>query len=325
MIRIRLAAAVAGVALLLTACQGPPVPPEEDGSCMPTAAGEASEQISVDGQSAVVPRVQFDALPEVFTTQRTIVRAGSGLPAERGALATFAYAVYDGSSGELIDEVGFEGPPVQTTVDDAHLVPGMMKALLCSPQGARIVAVIPPVDAFGDGTGFGEAVSGDDPLVIVVDLVAVAADRADGVPQDLDEESLPSVAIGASGEPRVRIPPVSPPTDLVTRVLKVGDGDLVTKGATVTVEYIGVDWKSSRTFDSSWNSDALVQRPTTEFIAGFGSALQGVTVGSQVLVVVPPGLGYGDAGNREFGLQPDDTVVFVIDVLAAIQPPGPGE
>src|SRR5690606_34607514 len=140
------------------------------------------------------------------------------------------------------DDVGFDGRVVQSTVDDARLLPGLNRALLCSTAGSRIVAVVPPVDAFG-GEPAAEGLSGTE-LVLVVDLIAVAADRADGTPRAVEEEGLPAIDISASGEPRVTIPPVSPPVELVTRVLKAGDGELVTPGATVTVEYIGVDWKS---------------------------------------------------------------------------------
>jgi len=321
-LRARWAAAILGATMLLTACQGPPVPADEDGACEPTIAGSASDAITVTGSRDEQPNVGFDSLDEVRTTQRTVVREGRGRIAERGTLATFSYAAYSASSGELIDAVGYDGHHVQATVDDATLLPGMKKTILCSRAGSRLVGVIPPEDGFGVGTSAPAGVSPSESIVVVVDLVAVAADRANGEPQDVDDETLPAVTVGASGEPRVSIPPKAPPKELVTRVLKMGSGELVTEGAKVTVEYVGVDWKTSRIFDTSWNKAALVQRPTTDFIKGFGSALTGARVGSQLLVVVPPGLGYDAAGNTQFGLEPSDTLVFVIDILAVVQPPG---
>lgn len=50
-------------------------------------------------------------------------------------------------------------------------------------------------------------------------------------------------------------------------------------------------------------------------IAGWKQGLAGHTVGSQVLLVVPPDLGYG---NKDSGKIPaNSTLVFVVDILAA--------
>jgi peptidylprolyl isomerase len=36
-----------------------------------------------------------------------------------------------------------------------------------------------------------------------------------------------------------------------------------------------------------------------------------------VVLSIPPELGYGEAGNEQAGIKGTDTLVFVIDVLAA--------
>ena len=41
------------------------------------------------------------------------------------------------------------------------------------------------------------------------------------------------------------------------------------------------------------------------------------TVGSRVLLVIPPDKGYGTAGNSGAGIKGTDTLVFVVDILAA--------
>jgi peptidylprolyl isomerase len=53
-----------------------------------------------------------------------------------------------------------------------------------------------------------------------------------------------------------------------------------------------------------------------DVIAGWVDGLVGQTVGSQILLVVPPSSGYGDAGAPAAGIGPTDTLVFVIDILA---------
>jgi peptidylprolyl isomerase len=52
-------------------------------------------------------------------------------------------------------------------------------------------------------------------------------------------------------------------------------------------------------------------------IAGWDQGLVGQTVGSQVLLVVPPDQGYGSKGNSQAGIKPTDTLVFVVDILDA--------
>ena len=52
-------------------------------------------------------------------------------------------------------------------------------------------------------------------------------------------------------------------------------------------------------------------------IAGWDEGLVGQTVGSQVLLVVPPDKGYGAAGQPNAGISGTDTLVFVVDILDA--------
>jgi peptidylprolyl isomerase len=51
-------------------------------------------------------------------------------------------------------------------------------------------------------------------------------------------------------------------------------------------------------------------------VSGFGKAMVGQTVGSQVEVIIPPSEGYGTAGQESAGISGTDTLVFVIDILA---------
>lgn len=50
-------------------------------------------------------------------------------------------------------------------------------------------------------------------------------------------------------------------------------------------------------------------------IAGWDEGLVGQTVGTQVLLVIPPDKGYGASGSE--GISGTDTLVFVVDILDA--------
>ena len=94
---------------------------------------------------------------------------------------------------------------------------------------------------------------------------------------------------------------------------------MVTAGQTVTVHYTGVIWATGKQFDSSWDRGAPLDTVIGQgsVIAGWDEGLVGQTVGSQVLLVVPPDKGYGTAGQRRAGIKGTDTLVFVVDILDA--------
>lgn len=313
------AVAFASIMLLLAGCQSAPGDPTGGDSCGPAAAGEASDAVEVTGSDSAAPRVEFDAPLASYRTQRTVVEPGDGRIADPGSLVTFSYAAYNGSTGEAIDTVGYESPYAQVTLNDTSLLAGLEKSLLCATAGSRIAAVVPPVDAFGDRGNEKYGISASDSVVLVIDVIAVAADRATGEHQAV-MDSLPQVHVAATGEPQVTVPPKSPPTTYSATVLKLGAGEPVAAGATVTVEYLGVEWSSGRMFDSSWYDDDLVRMPTSSYHTGIRDAIVGQTVGSQVLVIIPPEFGYGEEGNRDLGIESNDTMVFVVDILAVIQP-----
>ena len=89
-------------------------------------------------------------------------------------------------------------------------------------------------------------------------------------------------------------------------------------GDTVLVHYTGVKWSDGTVFDSSWERGAPASFATTGVVEGFQQALEGQTVGSQVLVVDPAGVRLRRAG-RDHELQ-DETLVFVVDILGTQSP-----
>ena len=54
-----------------------------------------------------------------------------------------------------------------------------------------------------------------------------------------------------------------------------------------------------------------------QVIKGWDSTIVGSTVGSRLLLLVPPADGYGAAGQPQAGIKGTDTLVFVVDILAA--------
>ncbi|MCD2169325.1 FKBP-type peptidyl-prolyl cis-trans isomerase [Microbacterium sp. JC 701] len=79
------------------------------------------------------------------------------------------------------------------------------------------------------------------------------------------------------------------------------------------MQYTGALYDGGTVFDSSWQRGEPAQFVTNQVVDGFRQALEGQTVGSQVVVVIPPASGYGDQAQGE--IPANSTLVFVVDIL----------
>ena len=101
-------------------------------------------------------------------------------------------------------------------------------------------------------------------------------------------------------------------------VLKKGDGPTVNPGDQVFVQYMGV-LPDGTEFDSSWSRGEPSAFQTTGVVQGFQKALEGQTVGSQVIAVIPASEGYGDQAQGE--IPANSPLIFVVDILGTQRTP----
>ena len=93
----------------------------------------------------------------------------------------------------------------------------------------------------------------------------------------------------------------------------------------MVVQYVGAIWRSGKgTGRSSTPPGSGTSRSASpsasqpsQVIPGWDKGLVGQTVGSRVMLVIPPADGYGKTGNSQAGIKGTDTLVFVVDVLGA--------
>ena len=112
-------------------------------------------------------------------------------------------------------------------------------------------------------------------------------------------------------------PTASRPTEVAIQTLIKGDGPVVTGDTPVRVHYTGVLWDDRTVFDTTWDGEPA-SLTLDGVVPGFAKALEGQTVGSQVMVVVPPDQGYGD--KAQGSIPANSTLVFVIDILGLDDP-----
>lgn len=101
-----------------------------------------------------------------------------------------------------------------------------------------------------------------------------------------------------------------------TRVLSKGSGATI-KAGTVELNYYGVDGRTGKKFDDSYSRKQTASFPLEKVIPGFAKGLTGQKVGSRVLIAITSDDGYGAQGNPRAGINPGDTLLFVVDVVAA--------
>ncbi len=261
--------------------------------------------VEVSTDTAVAPVVTFDpsfAESDTTVTDSRVVVPGTGATVADGQRLSVDYVVISGVDGSELESTWGQQPEVVPL--DANLQEGIKGALIGQQVGARIVAT-----TYAQGQW----------VIFVFDIRdAVTVPTSASGTEVPPVPGLPTVAL-VEGVPTITLPGTPPPTELVVQPLIVGDGPAVESGQTVTVQYVGVKWSDGSVFDSSWERGEPVDFPvgTGGVIAGFEEGLIGQTVGSRVMLIIPPDKGYGEQGNTQAGISGTETLVFVIDILAA--------
>lgn len=288
--------------------------PATNFACEPFTTGDQVEGVTVSANYGELPLVSFPSPLTSEAVQSKVVVEGDGPVFTGRNLVEFEFSGYNGGSGELIQQTAFDGSESPTAFFGPNQVPNFCVALAGAKEGSRVVALIPPAEAHaGEGIpalGVGPA----DSLVFVFDLRKVFLEKATGTVV-APEAGFPAVVTTPEGIPGVTIPQTAPPEELRIAQLIRGSGEIVEIGQLVTLHYSGFLWDNSEKFDSSWDTGQAAQFQMQEdgLIDGFLAAIVGQPVGSQVIAIIPPAEGYGDAGSGS--IPPGATLVFVIDIL----------
>ena len=128
------------------------------------------------------------------------------------------------------------------------------------------------------------------------------------------------VSVEVTGEygtqPVVAITPGDPVTELEVTDIIVGTGDPVPAGATVTADYVGYAGATGQMFDASWVRNEPATFPLSNVIMGWQEGLVGMQVGGRRLLVIPAELGYGNNPPPGSGIEPGETLIFVVDLVS---------
>jgi peptidylprolyl isomerase len=302
----RLLALLALLPLLLLSACGDGSSGSGDGASASSAA--SLDDITVDGTFGEKPKVTFDTPFQASSALHTVLTKGDGEPVADGQQVKAQLLTVDGGTGKELQNSYDSGQPVGFPLSAEQINPGLYDAVKGVPVGSRVLAVVP-----GDGK---DASS----VVLVMDVLDAhtVPSRASGTPVT-PPPGLPTVSLADDGAPTITLPDAPPPSELIVQPLITGAGPKVEQGQTITVHYTGVKWPGGDVFDSSWQKGQPAQFPigVGKVIPGWDAGLVGQTVGSQVLLVIPPAQGYGEQGQPSAGIKGTDTLVFVVDILDA--------
>jgi FKBP-type peptidyl-prolyl cis-trans isomerase len=293
-------------------------------STSPTASAiaNANAAVTVTGAFGKTPVVNIPKLKasNKLTVKTVIQGTGATVSNTDSMAANFVLYFWDGT-GSTLKANTFTANP---TVIGGTMLPGLQTALIGQKVGSRVLAVIPPADGYGTSGNSQLGISGSTTLVFVIDLIKSYANTASaaGTQESNGGGILPTVSAHPGSAPTLTIPSNTPPSTLVTKTLIKGNGPKLVKGQFVVAQYTGYIWRTKKVFDSSWTTGApfgfVMDASPEQVISGWDSGLVGQTVGSRVMLVIPPKDGYGTSGASQAGIKGTDTLVFVVDIIDAL-------
>ena len=284
----------------------------------------ANSSVTVGGAFGATPTVKIPKLDanNKLTVKTVIAGTGATVTKADAMAANFVLYFWNGTSSTLKANTFTQNP----TVIGGTMLPGLETALIGQKVGSRILAVIPPAEGYGTSGNSQLGITGSTTLVFVIDVIKSYADTASasGAQQSNGGGSLPTVTAHVGSAPTITIPANNPPAALVTKTLVKGTGPKLVKGQFVIAQYTGYIWRTKKVFDSSWTSGSpfgfVIGATPEQVITGWDTGLAGQTVGSRVMLVIPPKDAYGTTGASQAGITGKDTLVFVIDIIDALKP-----
>ncbi|WP_329279183.1 FKBP-type peptidyl-prolyl cis-trans isomerase [Streptomyces sp. NBC_01451] len=303
-------------------------------------ASDSSPSPSASGSSAApAPKIVDGPLPAVTAgakfDEKPTVAKGSGTPSKDLAVKTliagngktvvendYVVANYLGQiwdSAKVFDNSYDRGTALVIQLAQGGIIDGWRYGLTGRKAGSRVEMAVPPTWGYGTQGNSQAGIKGTDTLVFVVDVKDTfnAKSSAKGKAVAQDDAALPKVGTNTDGAaPSIEVPKSAAPTKLVADYVIEGDGEVVKETESVLVQYKGVLWDTGKEFDSSYKNGQLVSFGLSQVVKGWAQGLTGKKVGSRVLIVIPPALGYGDNPPQGSGIEKDSVLVFSVDILA---------
>ena len=296
--------------------------PGDDAAATSVAPNGSADDVTlteaeVDGTT--VPALELAKTPlSVAETSVQEIEPGEGEAATAEQDVELRYLGVNGTTGEELVSTFPTDETVTMALSNQNLLPGFLNSLEGAKPGQSFIVAMSPEDGFGPQGNPQLGVGPNDTIVFYVEVVGATTPLTQAEGEEVEPvEGLPTVEADGTSPATITMPEgEDPPTELVVQPLIEGEGEEIQAGQQVRMHYTGVQWSDGEQFDTSLQEGREAFETTIgvgQVIQGWDEGLIGQTVGSRVLLVIPPDKGYGASEGHE--LQ-EETLVFVVDILA---------
>lgn len=317
--KLAVVALSAGIVVSLSGCANGPF---NLAACTPLfSSGSNAALVTTGGDLSADPEAEFPTPLIADGISSEVTTVGDGEQLNDGDVATLQITIYNGETGEQLISTGHDSAGLRVPVTER--APHFGEIAQCSTVGSRIVTVGTAGEILGaeNITQNQLPLTDSDTIVMVSDVETRYPGKADGTNQ-VPPSGLPAVVLAPNGQPGFTFPGTEAPSELKVATLKAGDGQTVAKGDLAVMHVSGIEWDADATFTNSWEEAGvpgtyLIESSETSdrgLPPGLATALIGKKVGSQVLVVLPPDVGFAE-GTAPDGVTSGSTLVFVFDIL----------
>jgi peptidylprolyl isomerase len=133
--------------------------------------------------------------------------------------------------------------------------------------------------------------------------------------------AFPTVSSSEIGTDPTVTAKTSPPDQSMLKVLKKGTGRALSASDVIVADVKAQVWEDLgsglNAFEDTFASGDLFVQPVNKVVPAWTKKLPGVRVGSRVLLIATPNDAFGLKPPKNTNILPNDTLMFVIDVLGA--------
>ncbi|MBR4399949.1 MAG: FKBP-type peptidyl-prolyl cis-trans isomerase [Aeriscardovia sp.] len=273
------------------------------------------EGVSATGKSGQEPEVHFKTPMTISQKSYSVLIPGTGAQLKEGETVCYQYVVYNARTGSKIDSTWKQAPSCSLTLNNS-LDSDFEQAIASQKIGASIAFGTPGTQESSSASG---AANSGDAYISVMTLMSVlkTLPKAEGAKVENIPSDLPKVTSNPStGEPSLDFNNYKSDGKFVAQTIIKGSGPVVPSSGSVVVKYSGWVLSSKKQFQSTWSEgNTTASFSLSNTIEGFQKGLAGQTVGSQVLLIIPPSMGYGSTAQS--GIPANSTLVFVVDILGS--------
>lgn len=306
--RLRTVSALLLSVSLLAACgdsagdapQDSPVETEAPSTEAPSTEAPSTEPPSTE--APVNPDKPVVEIPDTPPTELTVtvLEEGDGPEAVAGDTVLVDYVGVLSSDGTEFDNSYDRGQPFPVTLGSGGVIQGWDEGLIGVQAGSRVQLDIPSELAYGE-QGSPPVIGPNAALTFVIDVRTLipATDPADA-PTDLTPPSAEGV------------------TELTVEDLVVGEGEAIGYGDEAYIHYLAFD-SEGNLLQNSWEAPQPQALPLEEggpSLTGLVDSIVGMQPGGRRSMVIPAELAFGDEGNAQLGIDPGETFVIIVDLIA---------